>query len=49
MNFRIWVEAKWAEHVDEVLSWECNLPDYSAEVYFAKYKWWLRREFRSQQ
>jgi len=47
-RFRHWLVTQWLEHVDEVISWTGKAPSYTAEDYFAKYKWWLRREFRYQ-
>jgi len=49
MGFRTWCQEKWYEHCAEVEAWSGHLPKYLSSVYFAKYKHWLRREFRSQQ
>lgn len=48
MNFRIWCQEKWYEHVDELDEYRQPLV-YGAKEYFAMYKWWLRREYRHQQ
>lgn len=48
MSFSRWLLEIWAEHIDEVLVWEKKIPEYTAQEYFAKYKWWLRREYRHQ-
>ena len=48
MTFRQWCQEKWYEHQEEILSWEGFYPTATAQEYFAKYKWWLRREFRVQ-
>jgi len=45
MSFRVWCTQQWFEHRDEVESYTGKLPDYKAEVYFAKYKWFLKREY----
>ena len=45
MTFRNWCREKWYEHVDELDSYQQPLP-YTAKEYFAKYKFWLRREYR---
>lgn len=46
--FRIWVTQIWFEHKDEVLRIEGKPCCYGADQYFAKYKWWLKREFLAQ-
>lgn len=48
MNFRLWCQEKWYEHQEELFNWEGFYPTATAREYFAKYKWWLRREFRAQ-
>ena len=48
MDFRSWCREKWYEHVEELLTWEGVEPTATAQEYFGKYKWWLRREFRAQ-
>ena len=45
MNFRNWCQQKWFEHVDELESYRQPLP-YTSQEYFAKYKFWLKREYR---
>lgn len=45
-EFRRWVEKIWRENCDECLAW--REPKSSLEVYFARYKYWLKREFRYQ-
>jgi len=49
MNFRAWCSEMWYQHCDEVEAWTGASPSYLSAEYFGKYKWWLRREFRSQQ
>lgn len=46
-HFRVWCTSKWFEHVDEINDWTGRDPDYAADQYFAKYKWWLKREFKA--
>lgn len=46
-NFRQWLNRKWYEHLDECHNWRSE-PCASAGVYFNKYKWWLKREYRQQ-
>ena len=47
-SFRQWLISQWLDHIDEVIFWTGKVPQYTAQDYFAKYKWWLRREFRYQ-
>jgi len=47
-SFRHWLQNKWYEHKDELESYGQDLP-YSAKEYFARYKYWLKREYRYQQ
>ena len=47
MSFRIWLENLWRDNCAE--HDEFNEPRYTLQEYFAKYKWWLRREYRYQQ
>ncbi len=47
MTFRDWCRQMWYEHCDEVESWTRQRVNYLSAEYFGKYKWWLRREFRS--
>lgn len=48
MNFRTWCQEKWYEHCNEFESWFKRQPDYTSKEYFAKYKYWLKREYRYQ-
>lgn len=48
MNFRSWCHEKWFEHKDELAAYGQALP-HSAREYFAKYKYWLKREYQHQQ
>ncbi len=47
MNFRAWCQEKWYEHVSELESYGQPL-SYTSKEYFAKYKFWLKREYRYQ-
>lgn len=47
MKFRMWCQAKWYEHKDELESYGQGLP-YTAQEYFVKYKYWLKREYQHQ-
>lgn len=47
MDFRSWCTEKWYEHCEEIEAWTGHSPRYLSAEYFSKYKWWLRREFRS--
>ena len=48
MNFRSWCQEKWYEHVDEMIDITGKPPVYHPNEYFAKYKYWLKREYRYQ-
>jgi hypothetical protein len=47
MNFRSWCQEKWYEHQAELESYGQALP-YTAQEYFAKYKYWFKREYQHQ-
>lgn len=44
--FKNWVRNIWYEHKEEVYEWTGRDPDYAMQEYFAKYKYWLKREFK---
>lgn len=46
-DFRLWVGNIWRENCTENFIW--GDPELSLEQYFAKYKWWLKREYRHRQ
>jgi hypothetical protein len=46
-TFRQFVMRVWFEHLDELMAWGQSVPNYTSEEYFKKYRWWLRREYRS--
>jgi len=48
MNFRSGCREKWYEHVDELISYGLE-PQFTAQEYFDRYKFWLKREFKHQQ
>jgi len=47
--FRTWLHNMWYEHVNELDSWGMPKPDYTSTVYFQRFRWWLRAEYRRQQ
>lgn len=48
MTFRRWLQERWYEHLTELESY--GMPaQYDLKEYFAKYKYWLKREYRHQQ
>jgi hypothetical protein len=47
MTFRTWCQEKWYEHKDELESYCQGLP-YTAQEYFTKYRFWLKREYKHQ-
>lgn len=44
--FRIWVQNIWMENTEEYLTMSQN--PYTMEEYWARYKYWLKREYRYQ-
>lgn len=48
MNFRAWCQEMWYQHVEESLAWEGFETTATPQEYFAKYKWWLKREYKYQ-
>jgi hypothetical protein len=49
MTFREWLQQQWYEHCAEFESWTNRQPEYTLQEYFARYKHWLKREYRHQQ
>lgn len=47
-GFRHWCQEKWYEHQEEIAAYGQPLC-YSAQEYFARYKFWLKREYQHQQ
>lgn len=47
MTFRYWLREKWFEYLAECEAYR-EQPVLSVEVYFQKYKYWLKREYRHQ-
>jgi hypothetical protein len=43
-NFRKWVEDIWKENCEECREWR-ETP-LTLNLYWNKYKWWLKREFK---
>ena len=48
MTFRLWLQEKWYEHLDEYMSMGKPIPEYNMKEYFNRYKYWLKREYRFQ-
>jgi hypothetical protein len=46
-HFRTWLRDKWYDHLDELNACRKEA-EYNVEEYFAKYKWWLKREYKYQ-
>lgn len=44
--FRHWVQNIWFDYCEECRDWKEN-PE-SLKLYWDKYKWWLKREFKHQ-
>ena len=47
MNFRTWGYEMWMKHKEELEAYGQPLP-YTSQEYFAKYKYWLKREYKHQ-
>lgn len=47
-TFRVWLQDMWLAHLDELDSWGLARPDYTSAVYFQRFRWWLRAEYRRQ-
>mgnify|MGYP003667450576 FL=1 len=47
MTFRRWCQETWFDHCDEVERWTGKVPNYTATEYFAKQKWFLKRQYQS--
>lgn len=47
MTFRRWCHEMWFDHCDEIESWTGKVPNYTAKEYFAKHKWFLKRQYQS--
>jgi len=45
-NFRRWVQEIWRENCEEYLT--LSQTPYTMEEYWARYKYWLKREYRYQ-
>lgn len=45
--FRMWVNNLYFQNCEEHLTFNESI--YTLSEYWAKYKWWLRREYRHQQ
>ena len=48
MNFRQWCQEMWYNHCSEFEGWFHRRPEYDVKEYFARYKFWLKREYRRQ-
>lgn len=46
MNFRVWLQQKWFDHVSETEVWTGKIPNYGQKEYLQKNKWWLKRQYR---
>jgi hypothetical protein len=48
MTFRYWIQEMWMQHKDEYMELGMSIPEFSAQEYFSKYKYWLKREYKHQ-
>jgi uncharacterized protein CbrC (UPF0167 family) len=49
VTFRHWLQEMWYAHLDEMATFGQSVPKYTMQEYFARYKYWLKREYRHQQ
>lgn len=46
-TFRDWLRLRYQEHCQETDGW--GVARLNSDLYFQKYRWWLRREYRHSQ
>lgn len=46
-GFRLWLNDKWFEHVDECLAYNIKL-DYTSDTFFKINKWHLKRLYKAE-
>lgn len=46
MPFRLWLQEMWYMHQLEIEEWTGKAPGYSAQDYFGRNRWFLRRMYR---
>jgi len=46
--FRIWITRMWAEHCNEILTYNGAPANYGMEDWIKKNKWFLKQQFQSQ-
>ena len=47
-DFRLYCNEKWFEYKEEILSWEKRIVKEKPEMYFQKYKYFLKRRFKAE-
>ena len=47
MTFRRWVQERWYCHLEELESYG-ERTKITPDVYFNTYKWWLKRQYKSE-
>jgi hypothetical protein len=45
-DFRSFLNDKWYEHQDELMTWEKKFPEYDREYYWKKHKWLLKKMYK---
>lgn len=48
MSFRVWATNIWFKHKTEILEITGKPCEYSAEVYFKMYKYWLKSKYKEE-
>lgn len=47
--FRVWLQDKWFEHKEEILTWEKKSPSYNDIDFFRKNKWNLKKMYKEKE
>ena len=47
-SFRLFVNEKWMEHKDEIMTWTGQTVTYDANYYYTKHRWLLKRMFKEE-
>ena len=47
-DFKSWCQEMWYQHCEEIESYTGKQVEYGSALYFAQYKYWLKREYKHQ-
>jgi len=45
-HFRAWVMNKWMDYKNEIYEMDGVIVDTEPSVYFKRYKWWLKNQYK---